>query len=334
MQPVGRPQQTVLEIGLLNNMPDVSLHETERQFSGLLAAAAGRRDVRLRFYSIPETPRGVHTRAYMNTLYSDFDSMFEAGLDGLIVTSAEPRGEDLTDEPYWERLTQVVDWAETNLHGSYWSDVAAHAAVLHLDGVSPVSMAVRRRGVFGSQPVVRDPLLSRLSRPFRMPHARQHGLVEQSLMQAGYRVLTLSADAGVDVFVRRGRSLMMFGQGHPEYDADTLLKDYCRDVDRFLWGRNSTPPDLPTNYLNFRTRRALHVAARRALRAAARRRPDPDLTARFEQIAATAQPRAVWRSAAVTLFRNWLSQVAAGKAASRSRRRPRPTDVHDAHAGF
>jgi homoserine O-succinyltransferase len=334
MQTLGRPRRSVLEIGLLNNMPDVSLHETERQFSGLLAAAVGRRDVRLRFYSMPETPRGAHTRAYMDTLYSDFDSMFEAGLDGLIVTSAEVRGGDLTDEPYWERLTQVVDWADTSLHGSYWSDVAAHAAVLHLDGVSPVRMAAHRRGVFRSEPVVQDPLLSHLSRPFRMPHARQDRLVEKPLMQAGYRVLTLSADAGVDVFVRRGRSLMMFGQGHPEYDADTLLKDYCRDVDRFLSGRDGAPPDLPLNYLNLRTRRALYVAARRALRAAARRRPDPDLVARFEQIAATAQPRAVWRSAAVTLFRNWLGQLAAAKAASRSRRRPRPMDVQGAHAGL
>src|ERR1700761_4021500 len=93
MQPIGRPRRAVLEIGLLNNMPDVSLHETERQFARVLAEAAGRREVRLRFYSLPEMPRGDHTRAYMETLYSDFDGMFEDGLDGLIVTSAEPRGE-------------------------------------------------------------------------------------------------------------------------------------------------------------------------------------------------------------------------------------------------
>ena len=41
----------------------------------------------------------------------------------------------LIDEPYWASLTQLIDWAEHNTHSSVWSCLAAHAAVLRIDGI-------------------------------------------------------------------------------------------------------------------------------------------------------------------------------------------------------
>jgi len=304
----GPTRRTPIEIGLLNNMPDAALHATERQFAGLLQAAAGQIEVRLRFYALPEIPRGEHTRAYMASLYDDPDAMCAAGLDGLIVTGAEPRAANLVDELYWERLTLVVDWAEANVAASYWSCLAAHAAVQHLDGVGRMPLATKSSGVFQSEAVGEDPLLTR--RPARLltPHSRLNGLDEAALTASGYHILTRSAEAGVDTFVRRGRSLMLFGQGHPEYDADTLLREYCRDVGRFLCGKRGLRPDVPTGYLNQKTQRALAVLARRE--------PNTALMARYNAIAATATPKQVWRASATALFRNWLHHIAAHKAAA------------------
>jgi homoserine O-succinyltransferase len=56
--------------------------------------------------------------------------------------------------------------------------------------------------------------------------------------------------AGVDTFVRERRSLFLFFQGHPEYDADTLPREYRRDVARFLRGERDSYPDLPKEYFD------------------------------------------------------------------------------------
>jgi homoserine O-succinyltransferase len=109
------------------------------------------------------------------------------------------------------------------------------------------------------------------------------------------------------MFARRGRSLMLFGQGHPEYDADTLLREYCRDAGRFLRGKRAVRPSAPAHYLSVRTQRAFEAVARRA--------PDPALMERYNAIAASATPRQAWRGAAVTLFRNWLHHIISHKAA-------------------
>ena len=51
-------RRTVL-IGLVNNMPDTALEATEAQFARMLSAAADSLHVRLRFYFLPEVPRGA-----------------------------------------------------------------------------------------------------------------------------------------------------------------------------------------------------------------------------------------------------------------------------------
>ncbi len=286
-------------------MPDSALHTTELQFSRLLKAASGAQGVNLRFYSLPDVPRGEHTRTYMDTFYEPFETMFERGLDGLIVTGAEPRAEDLSGEVYWNRLTQVIDWADAHLAGSYWSCLAAHAAVRRLDGVRRVRLPAKCSGVFESAPLADDRLLAHLPATLHTPHSRLNTLDEAELVSRGYTILTRSAEAGVDLFARRGRGLMLFSQGHPEYDAETLMREFCRDVGRYLDGRRDVPPETPAHYLNLKTRRALAGLALRA--------PDAALMARYNAIAATVRPKKVWRATAVTLFRNWLSQIAANR---------------------
>ena len=261
--PLAAPRRGAIEIGLLNNMPDAALHATERQFAGLLKAAAGHHEVRLRFYSLPEVPRGDYTRTYMRAIYGQLDEMWDAGLDGLIVTGAEPRTAELEAEPYWDSLARVIDWAETHLIASYWSCLAAHAAVLSLDGVRRVPLAAKCSGVFESEVVGDDPMCAHLPTPVRTPHSRMNSLDEAALVAHGYTILSRSPEVGVDTFVRRGSSLMLLAQGHPEYDADTLLREYGRDMGRFSCGKRDLPPAVPSGYLNLRTQRALAAVAAR-----------------------------------------------------------------------
>jgi homoserine O-succinyltransferase len=310
-----------IEVALVNNMPDAALLATERQFAGLLAEAAGEAfDVTLRLYALAEVPRSELARAAMQDRYDGIDTLEAAGADAVIITGAEPRAADLRDESYWPELTGLIDWARRGAHSTLFSCLAAHAAALHLDGIERRRLPAKASGVFTFQRVAKSPLTRGLGGAVRTPHSRHNALPFEALTARGYQVLTHSPAAGVDVFVRQDKGLLIFLQGHPEYDADSLLREYRRDLGRFLRGERSIPP-RPHGYFDPVTARALD-----RLVAQAQDSGQAELLRRCDEIAAAFRPSAPWRAPAVRLYRNWLEQVAAAKAdaTAAARRRELP----------
>jgi homoserine O-succinyltransferase len=299
-----------IEIGLINNMPDSALEATERQFIEVLSAAAGNQVVRLHLFSLPQVSRSKAAQAHLRTAYAPIGELGKAPLDALIVTGAEPRAPSLDHEPYWESLSEVVDWAEHNTTSTIWSCLAAHAAVLHLDGVQRHELEEKRFGVFKCGSVSADPILSGAPTPLFVPHARCNELRESELVSHGYRILTRSPEAGVDTFVKQWRSLFIFFQGHPEYDLDSLSREYRRDIGRFLRGESQSCPPMPQGYFDHRSELAL-----RAFDARARMDPRPDLLASFpDDLRLRSTVIDGWRAPAISMFRNWLSYLAEHKA--------------------
>ena len=236
------PRRPRLKIGLLNNMPDAAMAATERQFSSLLQVATEGTPVTIKLFALGGVPRGEAAQIRMRGRYQAAELLRDAELDGLIVTGAEPRAAELDQEPYWPALSRVIDWTESTGMPTIWSCLAAHAAVQRLSRVRRKPLPAKLSGVFKSLPARDDALLDGVGAPLVTPHSRQNGLVEEDLVEKGYRVLTRSGVAGVDSFVRRGVGLSLFFQGHPEYDADTLMREYIRDVSRFLDGRRPHHP--------------------------------------------------------------------------------------------
>ena len=299
---------TYLDIGLVNNMPDAALDTTERQFRALLgAAAAGRMAVRLKLYSLPEVPRTDFGRQQVSR-YSDLNDLWSSRLDGLIVTGAEPRAADLKDEPFWGSLTRVLEWAERNTHSTILSCLAAHAGILHFDGIARQPLGDKRFGVFECVRVSDHPLTAAAPNHLRIPQSRWNGIPEEALLACGYRVLTRSPDAGVDSFVKQRNSLFVFFQGHPEYDATTLLLEYRRDIGRFLRRERDTYPTMPYGYFDPDTVEALTALRQRAL---LDRREE--LLAEFPTAMAAGKVTNTWRSTAESLYHNWLSYILAQK---------------------
>src|SRR5579872_4169347 len=116
-----------LSIGLVNNMPDAALEATERQFTALVRAAAGKTAVSLTLFSIAEVPRSDAARQDVVTRYRDIATLWDTHVDGLIVTGNEPRAANMKDEPYWPTLAKLVDWSRDNTASTIWSCLAAHA---------------------------------------------------------------------------------------------------------------------------------------------------------------------------------------------------------------
>jgi homoserine O-succinyltransferase/O-acetyltransferase len=297
-----------LRIGLVNNMPDAAWSATERQFAGLLDDAAEDFDIRLSLWTLETLDRERETRRAMAGRYRTVRELRGAERDALIVTGAEPRAPDLRQEPYWRELTALFDWAEARTLSTVLSCLAAHASVLHRDGIVRRRLAAKCSGVFATELVARHEIVEGFGPANSTPHSRWNGLDEDELAAKGYLTLTRSERAGVDIFVRDGLSLQVFLQGHPEYDADTLAREYRRDLLRFLRGAASAPPQIPNDYFPPPLVELLAAFAERAASMA----DDPGANFPAEALAMTS---ASWRGTSVRLFRNWLAAVARRKAA-------------------
>jgi len=306
---LGRRAAECIEIGLVNNMPDAALEATERQFTALLESAAADVAVRLRLFALPGVPRGARTQRHVEASYSDIEELWDGRFDALIVTGTEPRAASLPDEPYWPALTELIDWAENHTVSTVWSCLAAHAAVLHLDGIERRARAEKCIGVFDCTPIGDHPLTEGLMSPFAIPHARHNELRAEELASCGYETLTASAQAGVDTFVRQGRSLFVFFQGHPEYEAASLLGEYRRDLGRYLRRERDIYPAMPRGYFDVATTELLTAFRAQAL---AERREE--LIALFPVADVERSLTRPWRAPAVRLYRNWLNFISARKA--------------------
>jgi homoserine O-succinyltransferase/O-acetyltransferase len=310
---VDRPQkaaEAVLTIGLINNMPDSALQATERQFTGLLQAAAGDHRIHLHCFSLPSVNRSEPAKSRVDKHYTDIAELDRLPIDALIVTGAEPNARTLPEESFWQDLTAIIDWAEANTRSTIWSCLAAHAAVLHQDGIERQRLDAKCSGVFDCAKVIDHWLTAELASPLKVSHSRINALRKRDLMACGYQVLTESAQAGVDVFTRRSNSLFVYFQGHPEYDALSLQREYLRDITRFIAGERDTYPAVPAGYFDAATEHKLASFQKRA--SAERRLP---LSAKLPLL--TLRTDIAAGAAATAIFKNWLGYLSDGAAADR-----------------
>lgn len=304
--PVELPGASSLTIGLVNNMPDSAWQATERQFLDLIRAASSGVVIRVKLFSISDVPRADHVREKFAERYRDVSELWATRLDGLIVTGTEPRAANLKDEPYWPTLTTLTAWARENTASTIWSCLAAHAAVLYADAIERQPLEEKRFGVFDCQVLANHPLMAGVGPRPRVPHSRYNDLSAPALTACGYRLLTTSALAGVDAFARveRGFSLFVFFQGHPEYDAETLPREYRRDVGRFLRGEREHYPAMPEGCFNEQAR-----ALAEAFRARALGDRRESLAAEFPMSGLGAEVENTWHHSAVNVYENWINYL-------------------------
>jgi homoserine O-succinyltransferase len=302
-----------LRIGLVNSMPEAAFKATENQFLTLLNSSSEDIPIQLSLYVLRGTPMAASNGDHAASRYVYVDELWNQTLDGLIVTGTEPTAAALKDEPYWKSFAQLIEWARDNTVSSAWSCLAAHAAILHMDGIERRRNHAKHFGVFQCDRVSDDRLLKGTSSSLSIPHSRWNGVAEQDLSAHGYQILTRTADAEVDIFIKQENSLFVFFQGHPEYATDTLLREYRRDIGRFLRDDATAYPRLPHGYFD--------SAAERAFSSLQENAPSllrDQLLAGITSVMETIQIENTWQSTAVRIYRNWLEYLCTCKEASQS----------------
>ena len=306
-----------LNIALINNMPDAALEDTELQFFDLLDDASGDFPVYLKLYSLSGIPRTDRGQRHLNSFYSNLDELWQQQFDGVIITGTEPRQPNLQDEPYWKVLGDVFKWAECNTSSAILSCLAAHASVLHSDGIPRHRLSDKQFGVFAFDKSTPHQLTNGIEQ-IRFSHSRWNEVQADALTKSGYLILTQSAEGGVDTFVKKKtRSLFVHFQGHPEYGAETLLKEYRRDIKRFLKGERETYPTMPKGYFDEAGEKLVTDFRNDLLAGRISSCPSDqreELMAAFPDAALVATLKKTWHPAASTIYRNWVSYMRSEKA--------------------
>ncbi len=238
-----------LHIGFLNMMPDAALAATERQFIRLVGSCNRIAQFFVYPFSLPELPRSAETLEYIERYYSNFEDLRDNGLDALIITGANVVNPDLTQESFWEPLIDIVTWAEDNVASTLCSCLATHALLKHFYNVDRQPLPQKLWGIYSHR--VRHPdnlLLRDINTRFNVPHSRHNDISRDQLEAVGLKVLVESDEGGVHMASSRDEFRTIYFQGHPEYDINSLLKEYKRETKRFLKGELNTPPPFPEDY--------------------------------------------------------------------------------------
>jgi homoserine O-succinyltransferase/O-acetyltransferase len=293
-----------LRVGLVNNMPESAFEETERQFRQLLGLRPDDDHIELARYVLPEV-HSISSGVSGDLGYQDVRGLYASPPDVLIVTGAEPKERELTDEAYWPALEELLWWARSEVPAAYLSCLASHAALLAFDNVERRPLDEKCCGAFAQVVNRSEPLMGGTGL-VRFVHSRWNDVPSYELTSRGYRILAESVHGGWTMASdERAHCSFLLAQGHPEYDSLTLLREYRRDVRRYLSAAHVRYPSVPQGYLDkdgVALLREFEVVARSGL-------PDPALIGTFPFGLAAEHITARWHHAASAMFKNWLRSV-------------------------
>jgi homoserine O-succinyltransferase len=295
-----------MHIGLLNMMPDAALEATERQFYRLVGAANPIVQFHMHPFTIPGLSRSAEAQAHIDRYYESFEKIRDEGLDGLIISGANVTHPHLQQEPFWQPLTEVFDWARQNVTSTLCSCLATHALIQYGYGIERTHLGFKRWGVYSHRVVEPlHPLVSTINTRFDVPHSRFNGIFREDMERVGLRVLVESGEAGVHLAVSEDLVRVVFFQGHPEYDTISLFKEYKREVMRYYLGEREDYPPLPEHYFDLDLSDWLNRHGQKVRQARREGLPLPEL----EEKSVVSHLDNTWRDTAKAVFNNWLGLI-------------------------
>ena len=257
-----------LRIGLLNLMPKKI--QTENQFARLIGATP--LQIELTLIRMSEHQTKNTAAEHMEEFYKTFDEVRDQKFDGLIITGAPIEHLDFHDVTYWEELTRVFDWTQTNVHSTFGVCWGGMAMINYFHGVPKHITDHKVFGCFRHHVTEQaSQYLRGFSDDFVIPVSRWTEMREGDIALAtGLKTLITSEDIGPALVEDPAhRALYIFN--HFEYDSGPLKQEYDRDV------AESTVINVPQNYY-----------------------PNDD---------PSKPPSNRWRSHAHLLYGNWINEI-------------------------
>ncbi|WP_068112324.1 homoserine O-acetyltransferase MetA [Tropicimonas marinistellae] len=216
-----------LRIALLNLMPKKI--QTETQFARLIGATPLQIDLHLIRISSHETKNTA--AEHMEAFYKPWEDLTEEKYDGLIITGAPVEHLPYEEVTYWDELTRIFEWTQTNVHSTFGVCWGGMAMIHHFHGVPKHMLDEKAFGCFRHQNLApASPYLRGFSDDLLMPVSRWTEIRQHEVEAVPGLIPLLASDETGPALVKDPdhRALYMFN--HFEYDSGTLKEEYDRDV--------------------------------------------------------------------------------------------------------
>ena len=255
-----------LHIIILNLMP--TKIETETQLLRLMSNTPLQVDVE---FMHPASHKSKNTsQNHINKFYKTFDEVKDNKYDGMIITGAPVELLNFEEVDYWDEMCKIFEWTKTNVYSTFHICWGAQAGLYYHHKIPKYILKEKMFGVFPHKPLdLYHPILRGFDESFYVPHSRHTEIrFEDIALCKDLQVLTYSEQAGIHL-VADLECRNFYATGHSEYDAETLAREYFRDLDRGL------DIKVPFNYF-----------------------PDDD---------PANKPIVTWRNVGTLMFTNWLN---------------------------
>lgn len=232
-----------LEILILNLMADKVT--TERQLALWLGHTS--LQVRLTFAATDRYVREIEAgRESKNTpaehirkFYNAWSDIKDRKFDGLIVTGVNALQPRVSDEIFWGDVQEVFRWSETNVFSSLFLCWGAKAALKHFHNIESIRGQKKTSGLFEHRLISdKTNLLFGFPDRFSVPISRWKSPAPAAIKAVSSLEIVATADeVGPNILVEsapydtvRRYPRRVFVLNHPEYDTDSLQREYERDL--------------------------------------------------------------------------------------------------------
>lgn len=255
-----------LKIAIVNLMP--TKIATETQLLRLLSNSPLQTEISL---IRMENHQCKYTeQEHLERFYISSSQALSLRFDGMIITGAPVEHLPFEEVDYWEELCRIMDYAEQNVFCTLYICWAAQAGLYHHYGIPKNQLKSKLSGIYPSRAVQKyDPLLRGFDDMFPTPQSRHTHVFKSDIQRISELVLLAESDEAGVVLVKSESNRQVFMSGHLEYDAETLAREYERDLDK------NPETRMPENYFPH---------------------DDP-----------SKQPLSTWRSTANLFYTNWLN---------------------------
>lgn len=221
----------LLQVAILNLMP--LKEDTELQLLRKLSTSG--KNIKITFVNVTSYVSKTTAPEHMERFYSTFEEIKDNYFDGLIITGAPVEQMAFEDVIYWNELTKIMEWSEIHAKSTLHICWGAQAGLYYHYGINKHLIDDKMFGIFEHK--IDNPsskILTGFNDGFKAPHSRHTTVYKEEIEKIPeLEIVSESSKAGVFIVENKAKNQLFF-TGHLEYAADTLDKEYKRDLSKGL----------------------------------------------------------------------------------------------------
>ena len=132
---------------------------------------------------------------------------------------------------YWDEVVEIMEWSKTHVTSTLHICWAAQAGLYYHYGIKKHILNKKISGVYEHHPLHNKlPIIRGFDDKFYVPHSRNTGVDGEAIRKNKELTIVAESDETGPYIILNSTGSQVFVTGHPEYDPDTLDKEYHRDL--------------------------------------------------------------------------------------------------------